>query len=299
MSSPRVARGAALAAVDGLGAVPDLSDAEFASLRAMILEHSGIQLNDSKRALLYARLVRRIRELGMGTFAEYEARARGDATELRLLLDRVTTNETSFFREPRHFDYLARSHLPQLIVAATAGQRPRTLRAWSAGCSTGEEPYSLAMTLLDALPPDAGWSVQVLATDLSTRVLDAAARATWPIERTREIPGASLRRYMLRGTGSQQGFIRATPELRSCVAVRRLNLDAEDYPAEPFDLVFCRNVLIYFQPERRDRVLRRLIAGLVTDGLLFVGHAESVRSSVDGVRCVAPTIYVRSSRRPS
>jgi chemotaxis protein methyltransferase CheR len=271
--------------------VAELTTRDFDAFRSLILEHAGIQLSDAKRALLYGRLARRVRELGLSTFADYHRRIAQNDDELVQMLDRVTTNETHFFREPHHFSFLERDHLPKLVAAAEAGERSREIRVWSAGCSSGEEPYSIAMTLLEHLP--SSWTVEILATDLSTRVLDVARRATWPIGRAHEIGDSRLRRHMLRGVGSQVGFIRAQPELRALVRVERHNLNDAPPSSRAFDLVFCRNVLIYFHPERRRRALLHLVDSLVPGGVLFVGHAESVQGMSDRVRPLRPTIYAR------
>lgn len=276
-------------------AIPEPTEREFHQLRTLVLERAGIHLSDAKKALVYGRLVRRIRELELATFGDYYQRVLASSEELTLFLDRITTNETHFFREPHHFAHLADAFLPALIAAAAAGQRPKTVRVWSAGCSTGEEPYSIAMTLFDRLPR-ASWTIDILATDLSTRVLDVARAATWPATRAGEIPAPLLHQFMLRGIGSREGWIRACPELRACVRVARVNLNDDVYPAEAtFDLIFCRNVLIYFPPAGRQRVLARLLSRLAPGGQLFVGHAESVQGLPERVRCVCPTVYARAS----
>src|SRR5438128_2428054 len=203
MTTPRALPAAAI--TYDVASVPEPSDGDFESFRALILERSGIHLNDSKKALLHGRLARRVRELGLPSFAEYFRRVTEDAVELVTLLDRITTNETQFFREPHHFAFLADSIVPSLVVDADLGLRPKRVRAWSAGCSTGEEAYSIAMALLDRLPVGTGWTVEVLATDLSTRALDVARRATWPVTRASEIPEPLLKRHMLRGIGAQAG----------------------------------------------------------------------------------------------
>src|SRR6185503_8802125 len=179
-------------------------------------------------------LARRIRELGLASFDAYYRRVvedRGGA-ELTQMLDRITTNETHFFREPHHFDHIADDLAPAWARAAAAGARPRRIRAWSAGCSTGEEPYSLAMTLLSRFPAEAGWSIDIVATDLSTRVLDAARAATWPIAKADEIPRPFLRQFMLRGVGSTAGKLLAGRELREVVRFMRHNLHDGSVPEE-------------------------------------------------------------------
>jgi chemotaxis protein methyltransferase CheR len=274
--------------------VPHPDDEEFESFRALICARAGIQLGPSKRSLLYARLVRRVRELGLGSFGEYYRRVVDpwDEDEMRRVLDRITTNETHFFREPHHFAYLERVLVPAWTEAADAGARPRHVRAWSAGCSTGEEPYSIAMILADALPASQGWSVEVKATDISSRVLGVARDATWPIERASEIPRHLLERFMLEGIGPKRGWLRAAPELRDLVRVERFNLNEARYPVdEPFDVVFCRNVLIYFERGRKRHVVERLAEQLAPAGRLFLGHAETVHSTVPALRCVGQTVY--------
>ena len=205
------------------------------------------------------------------------------------MLDCITTNETHFFREPHQFDFLRQAVLPAWEEAGHSGGRPRRIRAWCAGCSTGEEPYSLAMTLLHHLP---GWAVEILATDLSTRVLEVARAGTWSADKAKEIPSPDLERYMLKGVRSQENKMKAGDELRSVIEFRRLNLnDDEDYPlGGRFDLVFCRNVLIYFSVESRMRVMRRLLSRLQPTGYLFVGHAETL-GGMSEVRGVIPTVY--------
>jgi len=273
--------------------VSDVTPAEFDGFRDLIRRQVGIHLNHSKKALLYGRLARRIRELGLQSFGQYLQRVREDDEERTRMIDRITTNETRFFREPQHFAFLEAMLIPQWLRAAAAGVRQRQVRAWSAGCSTGEEPYSLAMALLDRLPARDGWSVDILATDISTRVLDIARQATWSIERAREIAPRLLKGYMLQGVGSQAGKLRAAPELRQVVRVERVNLSDSAYPVGPaFDVVFCRNVLIYFEAPEKRRVIERLAGHLAPDGHLFVGHAESIHP-VQGLSCVGPTVYAK------
>jgi chemotaxis protein methyltransferase CheR len=269
---------------------------EFERFRDLICARAGIYLGESKKALLYGRLARRLRELGLRTFGEYYRRIvePGDEAEMRHLLDRITTNETHFFRERHHFDYLAEVLFPAWAAAAEAGERARTVRVWSAGCSSGEEPYSLAMILAASFPASAGWSIEVKATDISSRVLAVASEATWPIERSHEIPPRFLKRFMLQGVGSQAGRLRAGPELRGLVRVERLNLNDEKYPEDgPFDLLFCRNVLIYFERARKQHVVEQLTQRLAPGGRLFLGHAESVHSLSHALTCVGPTVYAR------
>ncbi len=291
----------------GFPAALSLGDREFAQLRALIERESGIHLTDAKRALLVGRLTRRLRELGLTSFGAYHRLVLEDATgvELTRLLDLISTNETRFFREPTHFELLERSILPAIAAAAARGERPREVRVWSAACSTGEEPYSLAMCLLDAFPPGEGFTVEVLASDLSTRVLERARAGIFSLERAADIPERHLRRFMLRGTGSQHGRMKAADELRAVVRFQRTNLiEPGQHPSGPFDLVFCRNVLIYFQTATRAAVIDSLLSRLRPGGHLFLGHAETLGGKSDRVRSVGPNVYARlppdaeTSRRP-
>ncbi len=288
-------RGARAAGGEEADPARRLGDREFARFQALVQRESGIWLSPAKRALLVGRLSRRLRELGVGSFREYYDLVAADPAERVRMLDCVTTNETHFFREPRHFAFLAERVYPRWHAEALAGRRPRSVRAWSAACSTGEEPYSLAMSLLRAFPPASGFALEILATDLSTRALERARAATWPIEKAAEIPAADLRAFMLRGTGGQAGRMGAGPEIRNLVRFARLNLVDEAWPPlGTFDLVFCRNVLIYFAPATKTRVVGRLLRHLGPAGLVFLGHAESLSGMGHAVRSVLPTIYGRS-----
>lgn len=269
-----------------------LSSTEFRLFQETIHREAGIFLSEAKRALLVGRLSPRLRELGLRTFQDYHRYVtQEDARERVLMLDCISTNETRFFREPRQFEFLE-EHIVRGWVAAAAG-RPRRIRVWSAACSTGEEPYSVAMTLLSHFPARSGWEVEILASDLSTRVLARAQEAVWSIERAREIPEPLRRRYMLRGTRSQEGKMKAGPEIRSLVRFERINLHHDRYPVSGrFDLILCRNVLIYFDAADKARVIDRLARHLEPGGHLFLGHAESVVGSSGDLRRVGPTIYV-------
>jgi len=274
-------------ALDDLGGAfcRQVDDHQFARFQALVQHEAGIFLAPVKKALLVGRLGKRLRELGIGSYRKYYDRVREDPAELVRMLDCITTNETHFFREPRHFTFLAEEVYPRWRAEAQAGARPRAIRVWSAACSTGEEPYSLAMSLLRAFPPASGWSIEILATDLSTRVLDRARAAVWPISRASEIAPADLKTFMLRGVGGQAGRMRAGAEIRGLVRFARLNLNDESWPGlGAFDLVFCRNVLIYFAPATKELVVGRLLRHVVPGGLLFLGHAESLSGTSHPVR---------------
>jgi chemotaxis protein methyltransferase CheR len=271
-----------------------MSDREFTLFRKLIYTQAGICLTPPKKALLEARLGRRLRELGIESFLAYYEYAVADMAggEIVHLLDRISTNETRFFREPKQFEFLEQNLLPTWISLADRGVRPARVRVWSAGCSTGEEPYSLAMILLDGLAPHRGWQLEIVGTDLSSQAVAAAQKAIWPITKAKEIPDRHLKRFMLKGTGSQAAHMKAGAEIRSIVRFQHLNLnDPHDAIDGIFDLIFCRNVLIYFDAESRARVVHRLIQHMALPGYLFVGHAESLNGVSEHLRHVIPTVY--------
>jgi chemotaxis protein methyltransferase CheR len=275
-----------------------ISDREFSLYRKLIYGKAGICLSPTKKAFLEARLARRVRELGMDSFHAYYQYVTEDqnGNELAQLLDRISTNETHFFREPRQFEFLEQQIFPDWKAQGDSGLRPRRIRVWSAGCSTGEEPYSLAMILLDHFPGGSGWEIEIIATDLSSRALNSARKAVWSIAKAKEIPQSYLKRFMLKGTGSQQAYMKAGAEIQAIVRFQQLNLNDDHYAVpEPFDLIFCRNVLIYFDAASRARVVYRLVNRLAPGGFLLVGHAESLNGVSDRIRHVRPTIYVQCS----
>ena len=270
-----------------------LSDREFRAFRDLVYRESGIHLPDHKRELLTARLSRRIRTLGMLRFGQYLALVEREAPERLEMLDRLVTNETRFFREPSQFEFLENDVLPRWRDEASKQARSRRVRVWSAGCSTGQEPYSIAMTLLAQLE---GWDIEVLATDLSGRALRQAAAGVWPDEKAAEIPEKYLKAYMLRGVRTQSGRISATNELRAVIRFQRLNLHEELPELGAFDLVFCRNVLIYFDVASRTKAVARILTRLAPAGYLFLGHSESLLSSGLRLRPMAPSVYSRMAR---
>jgi chemotaxis protein methyltransferase CheR len=276
------------------GGIPEISDHEFALFQAFIKREAGIHLAPSKKPMLVCRLFRRLDALHLGSFAEYYRHVtHGHDDERTRMLDAICTNETWFFRNEKHFELLRDELAPRWIGEARASRRARELRVWSAGCSSGEEPFSLAMVLHDALPD---WTVEVLATDLSHRALALAGKATWPLEKSERIPARYLKRYMLRGTGAQEGKMRASEQLRSLVRFLPLNLNENSWPVDAaprFEILFCRNVLMYFSPSCRRRVLRRLLDCLVPGGFLFLGDAEALGEPEDRLLPVIPAVYRR------
>jgi chemotaxis protein methyltransferase CheR len=275
-----------------------ITDKEFGLFQALIHREAGIHLPPAKKELLMGRLGRRLRELGLKAYgAYYEYVMEAGHEELVRLLDAISTNETSFFREARQFEFLAQRVFPEWKISRARG---RQIRVWSAGCATGEEPYSLAMMLWDHLPPAAGWDLEIRATDLSTRALERARAGIWALEKAEESPPSYLRAFMLKGKGPLGGMMKAGPRIRSIIEFERLNLNDDTYPALGFfDLIFCRNVLMYFSAESRARVVERLLSHLVPAGYLFLGHAETLNGVTDRVRSVMPTVYMRVEEQKS
>jgi chemotaxis protein methyltransferase CheR len=266
---------------------------EFRRFQRLIQDEAGIHLSDAKRVLVEGRLARRLRELALD-YAAYCALVEADEAERVRMLDCICTNETHFFREPRQFEFLEGHVFPEWQARAAQGRMPRHVRIWSAGCSTGEEPYSVAMSFLARFPPSSGWEIEIVATDLSTRALDRARAAVWSMEKARAIPDAYLKAFMLRGRGEQDGRAKAGPEIRSVVRFQRLNLNAEPFLLTGrFDVILCRNVLIYFDAPSKARVLGRLLDRLDPSGYLLLGHAETV-TGLARARNVGPTVYTHA-----
>ncbi|HWA41276.1 MAG TPA: protein-glutamate O-methyltransferase CheR, partial [Gemmatimonadales bacterium] len=276
-----------------------LLPADFARVQRLLHEAAGIWIADGKQALVTGRLARRVRQLGLDSFGAYLDAVDQDRTgaERTLLIEAMCTHETAFFREPGQFAFLEGTLVPAWVAEARRGQRARRLRIWSAGCATGEEPYSIAMSLSAHLPPEEGWQVEILATDLSRRVLARARTGIWPLARAAAIPPGYLRRYMRRGRGAQQDRLAAGTALRRLIRFAPLNLAEGPYPiGATFDAIFCRNVLIYFDHDRRQRTHRHLLEALAPGGVLFLGHAETLHAEVGPVERLHPSIY---RRRPS
>jgi len=254
-----------------LAAGPALGDAEFAFFRDLIHARAGIALKDCKRSLVAARLGRRLRALGLDSFAGYRRHLETSdpsGAELALTINCITTNKTSFFREERHFAILA----DRIPAAERAGQK--VYRVWSAACSTGEEPYSIAMAALAAKRPI---EVRILASDLDTEVLERARQGVYPMNSLAGMDEEWKRRYFLRGCGEQQGWAKVKPPVREMVTFRHINLVEEVWAIQAqFDAIFCRNVIIYFDRETQRRLFRRLAHYLAPGGLLFLGHAETL-----------------------
>jgi len=273
-----------------------VTPALFAKFQRLIYEESGIWLGDSKAALLCGRLSRRLRTLGIPTLDKYYQHVVNPAqSEERVsMIDAITTNETRFFREPKHFEFLESQAIPRWRADGERGLRSKHLRIWSAACSSGEEPYSLAMLLTRHLPAEQGWNVSILATDISTRILALARRGTYNLSKSRDIPQLLLKDYMLKGIDEQKGLMKVMPEIRAMVDFQNLNLMRGSYPPPGhFDVIFCRNVLIYFDRESKQKVVQGLTRCLAHNGLLFLGQAENLSGTNLPFRTLAPSVYTR------
>ncbi len=262
----------------------------FNFLRQMSNAHSGIQVPDERFDMFYSRLVKRVRKLGLNNFSEYcDYLVNNHADEFTNFINAITTNLTSFFREKHHFDYLRDVVIPDLLIRNAATKK---IRIWSAGCSTGEEPYSLAMTLLENVP--ANWDIRILATDLDTQVLQFAADGVYPEDRVAELPIEILKRWFMKGKFSPEN-VRVKTELQAIIQFKYLNL-MEEWPMKtPFDVIFCRNVLIYFNRETKSRLAKRYAQLLVSKSWLFIGHSESLNHLTSEFELVATTSYMKNT----
>lgn len=263
----------------------DFSERDFQRVREMIHRRAGIALGEHKREMVYSRLARRLRALGRGDFSSYlrELEAHDGAAEWENFVNALTTNLTAFFREPHHFP----------VLAEHARKLARPISVWCAAASTGEEPYSIVITLLDALG-DAIGDTQVLATDIDTQVLARGRLAIYPQERVTKLGADQLRKYFQKGRGPQAGMVRVKPEIAARVTFRSLNLLERNWALDrPFDAVFCRNVMIYFDKPTQHMVLERMAPWITPGGLLFAGHSENFTYVTKAFRLIGQTVYER------
>lgn len=270
-----------------------LKDREFKRFSAFIYDEVGIKMPPAKKTMLEARLQKRLKALGIGTFeeyADYVFSAAGKGDELVHLIDVVTTNKTDFFREPAHFEYLVKCAVPSLMDGNDAGFRA-PLRIWSAGCSTGEEPYTLAMVMTEFAAANPGFRTSILASDISTVVLSKARNAIYTEDRVDTIPLHLKKKYLLKSRDKSRGLVRIVPELRSLVQFQRLNFMEEFGMREQMDVIFCRNVIIYFDKPTQERLLNRFHQQLRRGGFLFLGHSETLNGLNVPLSPVASTVY--------
>ena len=261
-----------------------LSQREFDRITHLAYRTCGLDLKKGKQELVQARLGKKIRQGKFGSFKHYYEHVVADTTgqELIALLDALTTNFTSFLREASHFDLLRKTILPGLT-----GQ----IRIWSAACSTGEEPYTIAFSLLEELGMSAASRIHILASDISSRALAAAERGAYEAERFKDFPKDWLRKYLLRGSDRWEGWFRVKPPIRSMIEFRRLNLMEPFRPAKLFHVIFCRNVMIYFNKETQGLLVNRFASCLEPGGYLLIGHAESLTGLKHPYDYVKPAVY--------
>ena len=264
--------------------------ADFDRVRKLIYEHAGISLAPIKRDMVYSRLARRLRALNMDSFDRYLSHLeRGDEKEWETFVNSLTTNLTSFFRESHHFE---------LLQKQLQGIAHRPIKIWCSAASTGEEPYTLAITACEAFnsltPP-----VQIIASDIDTNVLKTAERGVYPIERVERLQRERLQKFFLKGTGTQDGQVRVRPELQKLISFTRVNLLDAHWPQVrgPIDVMFCRNVMIYFDKPTQYEILRKFQPLLHMDGLLYAGHSESFLHASDIFRSLGRTVYERADRQ--
>lgn len=276
-----------------------ISDQEFRLFQDLVKASTGIALTEHKRNLVCSRLGKRLRALGLASFRMYYdyLTAETGQTELENFVNAITTNKTDFYREERHFEFLEQEIVPALKArAARTGER--RIRIWSAGCSSGEEPYTIAITLREAVESLPAWDVRILASDIDTEVLTRATQAIYPEERAATVPRPLLERHFRQGTGAQAGLVQVSREVRNLVAFRRINLLEEPWPIRTvFDCIFCRNVIIYFDKPTQRRLMERFAAYLKDDGYLFLGHSESLFGMSDQFAFLRNTIYRKRSGR--
>ena len=271
-----------------------LSDREFQRFSGFIYDHTGIKMPPAKKTMLEARLQKRLKALGIASFegyGDFVFSQEGSATELIHLIDVVTTNKTDFFREPGHFDYMVKAALPSILQTRPDVLRD-PIRIWSAGCSTGEEPYTLAMVLSEFAVGRPDFRAVITATDICTQVLQTAKMAIYPEERTDPIPLNLKKKYLMRSREKSKSLVRISPKLRSMVSFRRINfMDDEFGISEKMDIIFCRNVVIYFDKPTQLKLMRKFHRQLKPGGYLFIGHSETLSGLDVDFKAVASTVY--------
>ncbi|OGI44433.1 MAG: hypothetical protein A2V92_03420 [Candidatus Muproteobacteria bacterium RBG_16_65_31] len=269
-----------------------ITDREFGQLRDLIHAHTGIALSEHKRALVCSRLAKRLRHYNLACYADYYellTQADPDGRELMEMINAITTNKTDFFRESHHFQFLSEQVFPALKQS-----RQRRLRIWSAAASSGEEAYTLAITVSEVFPAPNDWDIKILATDIDTNVLERAARGVYSQHQVRMISKPLLQRYFLKGAGAHEDEVMVKPVLKSLIRFARLNLIDEPWPMQgPFDAILCRNVFIYFDKPTQQRLFARFAKLLRKDGYLMLGHAEFIQGHESLFSIVGHSIYRR------
>ena len=270
-----------------------LSEREFEEIRAVIKDMTGISMSAAKRQLIYRRLQTRLKATGIKSFKAYlELLKTGDPAEQEAFSNAVTTNLTSFFREDHHFEFLAKTIIPEIV--AKRGNGSRRLRIWSAGCSTGEEPYSIAITLMESLKSLDRWDAKLLCTDLDSNVLETAKTGVYSLDRVEAIPQKQLRRWFMKSGSRDDDRVKVSQALQDLITFNQLNL-MDDWPMRGrFDVIFCRNVVIYFDKPTQRVLMDRYAEILEDDGYLMLGHSESLFNVSDRFTLVGQTIHRKS-----
>ena len=269
----------------------NFSEKDFKYIRDLIMDHTGIVLADHKVDMVYGRLTRRLRELNLESFDSYLSTLEHDEQELVHFVNALTTNLTAFFREPHHFEFLASKLLPKILK----NKASKRLRIWSAGCSSGEEPYTIAMTVRSIIPANSGWDVKILATDLDTNMVEKGSKGIYTEERVTGLSSQNMKKWVKKGKGDTAGMVKMDARLREMITFKQLNLMHQWPMKGPFDLIFCRNVVIYFNKETQAVLFDRYADMLVDDGHLFIGHSESMYKICDRFKLLGQTIYKRLS----
>lgn len=266
-----------------------LSDAEFEKLRDLVFKVSGISLAQTKKELVVSRFTKRVKALKLQSFSDYYDLLVSSSgfSEVQNFINSITTNKTDFFREAHHFDFITSTFIPQVVASGK-----RVVRVWSAACSTGEEPYTIAMVMAKHLVEPYNIPVKILATDIDTSVLKTAARGVYESGVLNTVPEEYMKRYFLRGKGESLGLFKIKDEIKQMVTFKQLNFIAPEYPiTSTFDMIFCRNVIIYFNPETKKLVVNRLFRYLNDGGYIMMGHSEALFNMIDGLVYLKNTIY--------
>ena len=269
-----------------------LSDDNFNQIREIVIQHAGIVLSDAKRDMVYSRLVRRLRRLNIKDFDHYCAILEDqNHEEFTHFINAITTNLTSFFRENHHFEILAETALPEIMHR---NRLSKSLRVWSAGCSTGMETYSIAMVLKEVIPDSLGWDVKILATDLDTNVIDTASKGIYEIDRVTGVSNERMARWFMRGPGEHSDKVKVSKELRDMVTFKQLNL-LQPFPFKgPIDIIFCRNVVIYFDKNTQKDLFDKFADIHADDSYLFIGHSETLYNVTDRYKLLHSTVYKKT-----
>lgn len=276
---------------DLLGGIININDHEFALISRLVFEKFGINLTDKKKSLVQGRLNKLIKELGLRSFREYYDYVTKDVTgkSLTVLIDKISTNHSYFFRESSHFDFMIRTALPEIIHRKET-KMSKKLRIWCAGCAAGEEPYSISILLSEFFGSQIDeWDLGILATDISLTVLNQALTGIYTKEKLRDVPVGLVKKYFIEGTGDE---MKVEQSVRKRILFKRMNLMDSQFPIKnPFDIIFCRNVMIYFDQNTRNQLVSKFYEYTLKEGYLFIGHSESIPRDATRYRFIKPAIY--------